>query len=95
VVAGVACSLAAGGAATSGLAVLVLGCIVHFVGDKIVRPVLVGNAVELGFVWVLMGSLGGLELMGLLGVLVGPIVLALGSSLWRQWVHVRRTGVPH
>lgn len=95
VVAGVACSIAAGGAVTSALAVLVLGCIVHFVGDKIVRPVLVGNAVELGFVWVLMGSLGGLELMGLLGVLVGPIVLALSSSLWRQWVHVRRTGVPH
>jgi predicted PurR-regulated permease PerM len=86
VVAGVACSLAAGGAVTSALAVFVLGCTVHFVGDKIVRPVLVGSAVKLGFVWVLMGSLGGLELMGLLGVLLGPIVLALGSSLWRQWV---------
>jgi predicted PurR-regulated permease PerM len=89
VVAGVACSLAAGGAVTSGLAVFVLGCTVHFVGDKIVRPVLVGSAVKLGFVWVLMGSLGGLELMGLLGVLLGPVVLALGSSLWRQWVHDR------
>jgi len=74
---------------TSGLAVFVLGCIVHFVGDKIVRPVLVGSAVNLGFAWVLMGSLGGLELMGLLGVLLGPVVLALGSSLWRQWVHDR------
>jgi len=89
VVAGVACSLAAGGSVTSGLAVFVLGCTVHFVGDKIVRPVLVGSAVKLGFVWVLMGSLGGLELMGLLGVLLGPVVLALGSSLWRQWVHDR------
>jgi predicted PurR-regulated permease PerM len=89
VVAGVACSLAAGGAATLGLAVFVLGCTVHFMGDKIVRPVLVGSAVKLGFVWVLMGSLGGLELMGLLGVLLGPVVLALGSSLWRQWVHDR------
>jgi predicted PurR-regulated permease PerM len=93
VVAGVACSLAASGAAASALTVFVLGCALHFVGDKIVRPVLVGNAVELGFVWVLMGSLGGLELMGLLGVLVGPIVLAIvraiGSSMWRQWVHDR------
>ena len=88
-VAAVACSLAGGGAATSGLVVFVLGCLVHFVGDKIVRPVLVGNAIRLGFAWALMGSLGGLELMGLLGVLLGPVVLALGSSLWRQWVDDR------
>jgi predicted PurR-regulated permease PerM len=87
VVAGVACSLAVGGTLTSGLVVFLLGCTVHFVGDKIVRPILVGSAAELGFVWVLMGSLGGLGLMGLLGVLLGPIVLALASSLWRQRVH--------
>jgi predicted PurR-regulated permease PerM len=89
VVAGIACTLAAGGAVTSGLAVLVLGCALLFVGDKVVRSVLVGSAVRLGFVWVLMGSLGGLELMGLLGVLLGPVVLALGSSLLRQWMHDR------
>ena len=84
-VAGVALSLAAGGAVTSALAVGILGFVVHLVGDKILRPVLVGGAVKLGFVWVLMASLGGLELWGLLGVLVGPGVLALASSLWREW----------
>jgi len=84
-VAGVALSLAAGGAVTSALAVGVLGFVVHLVGDKILRPVLVGGPVKLGFVWVLMASLGGLELLGLLGVLVGPVVLALASSLWREW----------
>ena len=96
VVAGVSLSLAAGGAATPALAVCVLGCIVYFVSDKIVRPILVGTAVELGFAWVLMATLGGLELMGLLGVLLGPVVLALGSSLWRGWLHERErtsTGV--
>jgi predicted PurR-regulated permease PerM len=82
---GVALSLLTGGALASALAVCVLGCIVHFVGDKIVRPVLVGDAVRLGFVWVLVASLGGLELLGLLGVLLGPVVLALGSELWREW----------
>lgn len=89
VVAGVACSLLGDGAATSGLVVFVLGCAVHFVGDKIVRPILVGNAISLGFAWALMGSLGGLELMGLVGVILGPVVLALGISLWRKWVDDR------
>jgi len=32
-----------------------------------------------------MGSLGGLELLGLLGLFVGPVVLALGGALWRDW----------
>jgi predicted PurR-regulated permease PerM len=96
VVAGVALSLAAAGAATPALAVCVLGCTVNFVGDKIVRPVLVGSTVKLGFVWILMASLGGLELMGLLGLLLGPVVLALGSSLWREWIHkrTRNAGLP-
>ena len=82
---GVGLSLAAGGAAVPALAVCVLGSFVHFVGDKIVRPILVGDAVKLGFVWVLIASLGGLEVLGLLGVLLGPVVLALASSLWREW----------
>ena len=86
---GVALSLGADGAVTSALMVCFLGCIVHLVGDKIVRPLLVGGAVKLGFVWVLMASLGGLELMGLVGVLVGPVVLALASSLWREWARNR------
>lgn len=88
-VAGVAFSLATGGAVAPALAVWLLGSVAHIVGDKIVRPILVGDAVQLGFAWVLMASLGGLEVMGLLGVLVGPVVLALASSLWREWAKTR------
>jgi len=88
-VAGVAFSLATGGAAAPALAVCLLGCVTHIVGDKIVRPILVGDAVQLGFAWVLIASLGGLEVMGLVGVLVGPVVLALAGSLWREWAKRR------
>jgi predicted PurR-regulated permease PerM len=84
-VAGVALALAARGAVMAALVVCGLGLAVLFAGDKIVRPMLVGGAVRLGFVWVLMGSLGGLELLGLLGLFVGPVVLALGGALWHDW----------
>jgi len=84
-VAGVALALAVKGAVMAALAVCALGFFVVFAGDKIVRPMLVGGAVRLGFVWVLMGSLGGLELLGLLGLFVGPVVLALAGALWRDW----------
>ena len=88
-VVGVALSFVAGGAMMPALAVCLLGSVVLLVADKIVRPVLVGDKVRLGFVWVLMASLGGLEVLGLLGVLVGPVVLALASSLWREWAKTR------
>ena len=88
-VVGAALSLLTDGAVAAALTVCAIGCIVHFVGDKILRPVLVGDAVKLGFLWALLASLGGLEVMGLLGVLVGPVVLALAASLWRGWVENR------
>ena len=82
-VAGVALSVASGGSHTAALGILVAGWVIHLVADKVVRPILVGDEVDLGFLWVLMASLGGLEVMGLLGVLVGPAVLALTSAIWR------------
>jgi predicted PurR-regulated permease PerM len=83
VVIGVALVLAAGGAA-SAWAVFIVGAIILFVGDKVVRPILVGGATQLGFVWVLMSTLGGVELLGLLGIFVGPVVLTLAAAVWRD-----------
>jgi len=64
--------------------------VVLFAGDKIVRTVVVGKAARLGFVLVLMGSLGGFELLGLLGLFVGPVVLALAAALWHEWTEYRQ-----
>lgn len=96
VVAGIAVALIAKGAVMKAVAVGGLGFVVLFAGDKIVRPILVGGAARLGFVWVLMGSLGGLELLGLLGLFVGPVVLALAGALWQERVSYRglSTGGP-
>jgi predicted PurR-regulated permease PerM len=88
-VAGVAISLVASGGLAPALTVCVLGFVVHSVGDKVLRPLLVGEKVQLGFVWVLISSLGGLEVLGFIGVLIGPVALALTTSLWRQWTEDR------
>jgi predicted PurR-regulated permease PerM len=40
----------------------------------------------LGFVWVLMGCLGGFEVLGLIGLVIGPVVLTLARELWEQRV---------
>lgn len=61
------------------------GTAVAFVADHFVRPVLIGSAVRLPFLWVLLGILGGLESMGLLGLFLGPAVMAALIALWREW----------
>jgi len=83
-VAALALKLAVNGAGMPALLVLGLGFVALFAGDKIVRPLVVGSSTRLGFVWVLMGCLGGFEVLGLLGVFVGPVVLTLAKELWQQ-----------
>ena len=77
--------LAAAGSAASAVAVLGFGIAVVFVADHFVRPVLIGGAVRLPFLWVLLGILGGLETFGILGLFLGPAVMAALISLWREW----------
>jgi len=77
-------ALLGGGSAIAAWAVLATGAVILFTGDKVVRPILVGSSTQLGFVWVLMGTLGGLELLGFIGIFVGPVVLALAGALWRE-----------
>lgn len=40
---------------------------------------------RLPLVWTLIGILGGLETFGLVGLFVGPVVMAALYSIWRDW----------
>ena len=66
--------------------VVALGGVVTFVADHFFRPVLIGGATRLPFVWVLLGILGGVTAWGLIGLFVGPALLAAMILLWREWV---------
>ena len=48
-------------------------------------PLLVGSAMKLNLFWVLVGTVGGFQALGLVGVFVGPVVLALCGEMWREW----------
>ncbi|NIJ07818.1 putative PurR-regulated permease PerM [Sphingomonas vulcanisoli] len=68
------------------VAVFVIGMGVIAVADHFVRPVLIGGATQLPFLLVLIGILGGVEVLGLLGLFVGPAVMATLVLLWRDYV---------
>src|SRR5262249_2784114 len=66
------------------IGVLAFGSIVVFVADHFVRPVLIGGSIRLPFVWVLLGVLGGVESFGLLGLFLGPALLAVLITRGRE-----------
>lgn len=65
--------------------ILGVGLVVAFAADHFVRPALIGGATRLPFLLVLLGILGGLDTFGLLGLFVGPAIMAALVSLWREW----------
>jgi predicted PurR-regulated permease PerM len=77
--------LAATGSTIAGTAVLCFGLVVVFVADHAVRPAIIGGAARLPFLWVLLGILGGLETFGVIGLFLGPAIMAALMSLWRDW----------
>jgi predicted PurR-regulated permease PerM len=81
-----ALKLAIEGAAAAAFISLALGGAALLAGDKVLRPVVARGGVSLPFVWVLMGCLGGFEVLGLVGLIVGPVVLTLVRELWEQRV---------
>ncbi|HJV60678.1 MAG TPA: AI-2E family transporter [Albitalea sp.] len=83
-VAALALQLAWQGLPTTALLVLLLGATVLLAGDKLVRPIVVRGGVQLPFVWVLMGCIGGFGALGLAGLVVGPVVLSLAREIWEE-----------
>ena len=85
-VAAMAVPLGLKGAPTTALWSLLLGCGVVLCGDKLVRPMVARGGMRLPFVWVLMGCIGGFSVLGLAGLVIGPVVLTLARELWAERV---------
>lgn len=73
------------GATTAAIAVVAFGMVVTFTADHAIRPALIGGTTRLPFLWVLLGILGGVETWGLLGLFLGPAIMAALILLWRDW----------
>jgi predicted PurR-regulated permease PerM len=54
--------------------------------DNILRPVLIKRGADLSFTLVFSGVVGGLVAFGLVGIFIGPVVLAVSSALITAWV---------
>ncbi|WP_448191566.1 AI-2E family transporter [Azospirillum sp. sgz301742] len=53
--------------------------------DNILRPILIGRSSELPFVVIFLGIVGGLVAFGLIGIFLGPTLLAVAYRLIGEW----------
>jgi len=69
-----------------GIGLFVWGLLVMAVVDNFIRPLVISQASRIHFLIVLYGVLGGIELFGLLGLFIGPVILSVLLAIWREWV---------
>lgn len=79
--------LVASGSPFAGLALFIWGSVELFIVDKTLRPRLVGGPIKLPFLPTFFGLIGGVKTMGLLGLFIGPVLMAILVSIWREWLH--------
>ncbi len=84
--------LVGSGETFAGVALFIWGSVELFIVDKTIRPSLVGGPIKLPFLLTFFGLIGGVTTMGLVGLFVGPVLMALLLAIWREWVH---DGDPH
>lgn len=73
------------GSPVAGICLFLWGVVELFIVDKTIRPMLVGGPVKLPFLPTFFGLIGGVKTMGIVGLFVGPVLMALLVSIWREW----------
>lgn len=66
--------------------VLILWSIPVIALDNVLRPILIRRGVDLPMLLIIAGVIGGLMAFGVMGLFVGPVVLAATYTLTRAWI---------
>ncbi|HGX9945783.1 AI-2E family transporter YdiK [Klebsiella pneumoniae] len=74
------------GDTTWGTVLLVWSCVVGTM-DNVIRPVLIRMGADLPMILILTGVIGGLIAFGMIGLFIGPVLLAVSWRLYDAWVH--------
>lgn len=74
------------GDSTWGTVLLVWSCVVGTL-DNVLRPMLIRMGADLPMILILSGVIGGLLAFGMIGLFIGPVVLAVSYRLISAWVN--------
>jgi predicted PurR-regulated permease PerM len=66
--------------------VLLAWTVVVLTMDNVLRPLLIKRSAKLPLLLIFVGVIGGLMAFGLIGIFIGPIVLAVAFTLLKAWI---------
>ena len=89
---GLSLGLLAHGQTQAALGLFLWGALVVSWVDNLIRPLVIAGPTRIPFLLVFFGVLGGLNAFGLIGLFLGPILLAVAVAIWREWVDSTRRG---
>jgi predicted PurR-regulated permease PerM len=69
----------------SGIVLVVIG-VPAVLMDNVLRPILIRRGADLPLLLILVGVIGGLFAFGVLGLFLGPVILAVTYTLLQHWV---------
>jgi predicted PurR-regulated permease PerM len=70
------------GAVWQGLVLIAFGVLVIGLVDNLLRPILVGTDIRMPDYVVLLSTLGGIEIFGMNGIVLGPLIAAMFMVVW-------------
>lgn len=82
------------GDTVAGLGLIAWGVVVVSWVDNLLRPLVISNATRIPFLLVMFGVLGGLAAFGLVGLFLGPVILAVLMAVWREWMEAPDLRLP-
>lgn len=71
---------------------VIWGAVVISSIDNFLKPLLIARGSTLSLGLIFLGVLGGVIAFGFIGVILGPVLLALGVALGREWISNRDPG---
>ena len=72
------------GNTTAGIGILIYGFVLGSILDYAARPLLLGRKANIHPLIIFIGVFGGLSMLGLIGVIIGPIILSIASAFFKD-----------
>lgn len=75
------------GQTVEAIGIFAWGVCVVSTADNVIRPLVISGATQIPFLLIMFGVLGGLASFGLVGLFIGPVILAILLAIWREWLN--------
>ncbi len=73
-----------------GAIIFVIWSILGALSDNFLKPILLGRGMKIPMLVILIGSIGGMMIMGIIGLFIGAVVLAMAYQLFQMWIEDTR-----